>query len=338
MKKKRLILFTFLIFCFLDNLAAAVCKEKTPVIVDCDSDLDDMIAIMHLLDDPQIDLLAITTTSNGKTHYEFAAKNILRLLTYANKTLVPVGQTSRPPLEFSGFFPALIRKKADEIYGLDLPFTALEPEEIDSSDLLIQKILSSSKKVSLFCSAPLTNLARALKKEPAIKSNIERVVVLGGALNVKGNVEEKYHGYYNRFAEYNMFLDTKAAEIVFNSGLKVLLIPLDTICELSNLNTELYRHLVKLERTLFTEFLFNSISQLSYPYFGINKSVTFIGLLGSSLIKNPLLAQTLSLKLKINLEYGPYYGMLTIDRHGFPADVCLKINPEVFFKYLTNSF
>lgn len=313
-------------------------EEKIPLIVDCDGDLDDMIAIMHLLEDPKIDLLAITTTSNGKTHYEFSALNILRLLTYANTACIPVGQSNRPPLEFSGFFPSIVRKKADEIYGLDLPQPRDSVSEIDSSDLIIQKILSSPKKVSLLCSAPLTNLARAIKKEPSIKSNIDKVVVLAGALNVKGNIEEKHQGYYNRFAEYNIFLDAKAAETVFNAGLKVLLIPLDAIYELSNLNTELYRHLVKHERSLFSEFLFNSISQLSYPYFGINKSVTFIGLLGASLISNSFLAETLPLKLKINQEYGPYFGMLTIDRHGFPADVCLKILPEVFFKYLINSF
>lgn len=211
-------------------------------------------------------------------------------------------------------------------------------DEIDSSDLIIQKILSSSEKVVLLCSAPLTNLARAIKKEPSIKSNIDKVVVLAGALNVKGNIEEKHQGYYNRFAEYNIFLDAKAAEVVFYSGVKVLLIPLDATCELSNLNTELYRHLVKIDRGPFAEFLFNSISQLSHPYFGVNKSVTFIGLLGASLINNSYLAETLPLKLKINQEYGPYFGMLTIDRHGFPADVCLKIPPEVFFKHLINSF
>lgn len=86
-------------------------KKTTPVIVDCDGDLDDMIAIMHLLKDPEIDLKAITTTSNGKTHYEYSAQNILRLLTYANKTDVPVGKSNRPPLEFSGFFPLSVRKK-----------------------------------------------------------------------------------------------------------------------------------------------------------------------------------------------------------------------------------
>ena len=186
-KKLLILIFIFSALCDSSNL---VCFEKKPLIIDCDGDLDAMIAIMSLITNPKIDLLAITTTANGKTHYEYTAQNILRLLAYSNSS-IPVAQSNRAPLEFAGFFPPLERKKADEIFGLDLPKARQTCVEIDSSDLMIEKILSSDAKVSLLCTAPLTNLARALKKEPAIKSNIEKVVVLAGALNVKGNIEEK---------------------------------------------------------------------------------------------------------------------------------------------------
>lgn len=333
---KKLLLLFFISSALYGN-PKLICSEKKPLIIDCDGDLDAMIAILSLISNPKIDLLAITTTANGKTHYEFTAQNILRLLAYSN-SFIPVAQSNRAPLEFAGFFPALMRKKTDEIFGLDLPKARQSCVEIDSSDLMIEKILSSDKKVCLLCTAPLTNLARALKKEPAIKSNIEKVVVLAGALNVKGNIEEKQQGYYNKFAEYNIFLDAKAAEIVFDSGLKVLMVPLDATYELSNLTTELYRHLVKQERNVFLEFLFNAISPLSYPYFGVNKSVSFIGLLGGALITNPTLADTIPLRLKINQEHGPYFSMLTIDRNGFLVDVCLKIQSEKFFLHVINSF
>jgi inosine-uridine nucleoside N-ribohydrolase len=329
----------FILFFILSTLdeVKLISFEKKPLIIDCDGDLDAMIAVMSLITNPKIDLLAITTTANGKTHYEYTAQNILRLLAYSNCS-IPVAQSNRPPLEFAGFFPPLVRKKADELFGLNLPKPRQTCVEIDSSDLIIEKILSSDAKVSLLCTAPLTNLARALKKEPAIKSNIDQVVVLAGALNVKGNIEEKQQGYYNKFAEYNIFLDIKAADIVFNSGLNVLMVPLDATYDLSNLTTELYRYLVKQERNIFFEFLFSAISQLSYPYFGVNKSVSFIGLLGSALITNPSVAETIPLKLKINQEYGPYFSMLTFDRDGFLVDVCLKIQSEKFFLHVINSF
>jgi inosine-uridine nucleoside N-ribohydrolase len=330
-------LFLAHLMCLLASLPA-FSSEKTALIVDCDADLDDMIALMYLMQSPKVDILAITTTSNGKTHYDYTAKNILKLLTYAKKPGIVVGKSNKPPLEFSGFFPDLIRKKADQIYGLTLPKQIGEASEIDSCDLIIEKILSSQSKVTILCSAPLTNLARALKKEPSIKTKIEKVIILAGALNVKGNIEETQQGYHNRFAEYNIFLDAKAAKTVFKSGLKVLMIPLDTLGELNYLNTELYRHLVKLERNLFSEFLFSAISRLTYPYFGVNKAVSFIGLLGASFIAEPTLIETLPLKLKLNLEYGPYFGMLTIDRNGFPVEVCLKVQSELFFKHLIECF
>ena len=63
-----------------------------------------------------------------------------------------------------------------------------------------------------------------------------------------------------------------------------------------------------------------------------------MSLLAASLITTPSLAETLPLKLKINQEYGPYFGMMTIDRNGFAVEVCLKVPPENFLKHLVKSF
>jgi len=244
-----------------------------------------------------------------------------------------VATSSKPPLQFNGFYPQEIRDQADDLYNLSLPETTREPSELNSTDFIIEKLLQSKGKVTLLCTGPLTNLGRALKKEPAIVQKIEKVIIAGGALNVKGNILEKHNGYYNRLAEYNLFLDGKAAEVVFRSHLPIVLVPLDNLEGISLMNAEVYRLLVKQERDPSLELIFDSLSQLSYPCFGINRSVSFWGVIASALLMDEQIGELISLKLKMNLDYGPYYGMLSIDRNGFAVDVLLKLSYEKFFNY-----
>lgn len=309
----------------------STCKTEK-LIVDCDGDLDDLLAITYLLKQKRIELDAITVTSCGKTHYEYGANNILRLLDYMKNPRIAVATSDKPPLEFNGFYPLEYRKEANELYGIKLPQTDLEPFELPSHDLLINKVLSSDSQVTILCTAPLTNLARALKKEPSIKNKIDRVYILGGALNVKGNILERYHGYYNRFAEYNIFLDGKAAKIVLSSGVPITLIPLDVLASVASMHTEIYRHLIKMDKTETTELIKAALNPIGKPYFSLNKELTFLGVIGASLIAHPEIGELFPLNLKLNLDYGPYYGMLSIERQGFPVDVCLKIYHESFYQ------
>lgn len=308
--------------------------KKTPLLIDCDADLDDVIAILYAINCDQINLLGITTTGNGKSHYEFGAKNILKVLDLIDHKEMPVAKSNKPPLEFNGFHPAESRKHADELYNLKIKMTNLETVDLISSDFMIQQILSSKEKVSILCTGPLTNLALAIKKEPSILNNIEQVLVIGGAVNVKGNITQKHNGYYNRLAEYNMFLDGKAAEAIFNSEVKITLIPLDVLSCIGLMNTEIYRHLVKIEnRSKTADFVFSGLNQLNYPFFGMNKSLYFLSSIGVYLLSNKDLAEVIPLKLRINLDYGPYYGMLSFDRGGFLLNVCLNLDYDKYLQH-----
>ena len=123
-----------------------------------------MIGIFYLLNTDRVDLLAITTTSNGMSHYRY------------------------------GTYPRSWREKADTVNSIKLPFNIEDPKGLDSVDFLIETIKTYEKKITILCTGPLTNLASALIKEPRIKKNIERIYVIGGAINVRGNLIGKHNG------------------------------------------------------------------------------------------------------------------------------------------------
>lgn len=324
----------FLIFIMLLSTATALtkdCDTKIPLIIDCDVDLDDIISFLLFFNHPSVDLLAITTTCNGKSHQGQGAKNVLRLLDYFEKGNIPVAHSFAQPLSFNGFFPESLRKETDQSGDfLSLPESTLCVSESCSSELMIQKLLSSEEKVVILCTAPLTNLARALTKAPQIRDHIERVYILGGAINLKGNLEGKHQGYYNRYAEYNFFLDAKAAEIVLSSHLPITLLPLDALANIALICTEVYRNVVKMPDSKEKNLIVNALNLKEYPLYQLNKKVNFWSSLAAMMITDSDIAEIMQLKVNINLEYGPYYGMLTIERKGFPIDVCFNVNYERF--------
>jgi inosine-uridine nucleoside N-ribohydrolase len=81
-------------------------------------------------------------------------------------------------------------------------------------DLIVDTLLESRQKITVVAIGPLTNIALALKADPRIKNNIERIVIMGGA-------------YFTSQAEYNFKRDRTAAEIVFHSGVPITAVGLD---------------------------------------------------------------------------------------------------------------
>ncbi len=324
-----------LIFASIGYTLTVDSSEKKNVIIDTDVDIDDLLQMIYLLDHPKVNVLAITTTSNGKTHYEYCGKNLHSVLKRFGREKIPIARTTQPPLEFNGFYPEPIREKSDHLYGLNIDVEEGEYEALSSSDLMIQKLLESKENVTLICNGPMTNLARALKKEPQIKQYIDQVIVVGGALNTKGNLTQKYNGFYNKVAEYNLFLDGKGAEVVLNSGLPIILIPLDVLAGVDCLTSEIYRHLLKSAKSPFSSFFIYANTCAHQDRFCINKSITFISLIAACSLLYPEIMEMPYLKLKLTTDFGPYYGMLSLDRSGFLAKVCLKINYEELIEKLS---
>jgi len=201
-------------------------QTPKPVIFDTDMAHEDMFAALFLLSHPSVDLKAITVTGTGEAHCGPGVENVLGLVAVSEKDDVLVTCGRETPLAGNHEFPAEWRQGADDAYGVTIPKGG-EPSERSAADLIIDIVQSSDEPVTIVAVGPLTNVAGALQKDPSITSNIRDIFIMGGAVNVDGNVGYSGVGIDNKYAEWNIYIDPVAANIVFDSGAPITLVPLD---------------------------------------------------------------------------------------------------------------
>lgn len=187
---------------------------KIPIIIDTDPGHDDALAIMLAIKSGLFDVKAITTVAGNST-IENTTKNARYILKLLDREDIPVFSGSEKPLKRD-----LIKAVVHGESGLE----GLDPKnESNLTNNAVEKMLStienSPEKLTLVTLGPLTNIAKAIEKNPAIMSELKEIVIMGGAIRVPGNK--------NRVGEFNIFVDPDAAEIVFNSYIKKTLVPLD---------------------------------------------------------------------------------------------------------------
>ena len=202
-------------------------SESIPIIIDTDVGYDDIGALLYLLKHPKIKIHGISI-SCGLTYIEAGVNNVLRLLNYLEKPTIPVIPGKKTPLFVNNSFPKKWREKSAQFYGIKLPSTTLYPSSINITELIHSVWKSTRKKVTIVALGPLTNIAQVIQNQTAKKELIERLYIMGGAIDIPGNVGIECPEIPNFVAEWNFFIDPHAAEIVFSkSGIPITLIPLN---------------------------------------------------------------------------------------------------------------
>jgi inosine-uridine nucleoside N-ribohydrolase len=189
---------------------------RTPVIVDCDPGHDDAIALLLAAGSPALDLRLVTVVAGNQT-LENTLRNALAVLSAAGVRGVPVAGGMDRPLVRSRIVADHIHGKSG-LDGPELPPITIQPSPRHAVDLLISTLLESEQRITLIPTGPLTNIALAIRLQPAILSHIERIVLMGGSAGL-GNTTPA--------AEFNIFADPEAAHIVFNSGVPLTMVGLD---------------------------------------------------------------------------------------------------------------
>lgn len=195
----------FLFFCLESAFAA---PQRIPIILDTDigTDVDDAFALALILRSPELDLLAVTTVA-GDTHAR--ARLAAKMLLEAGRSNVPVAAGEPGPPQ-----PIDQTRWADGFTGRPLV-------KEKAVDLMRRVINGRPGETTLVAIGELTNVAALLKSDPAIGKKIKRIALMGGAVN---------HGYGQDpkpVAEWNIKSNPAAAQVVFASGVPILMAPLD---------------------------------------------------------------------------------------------------------------
>lgn len=187
------------------------------LILDCDPGHDDAMAIMLAAADPRLDLLAITTVAGNQTLPK-VTRNALAVCTAAHITGVPVAAGAARPLHREQVVAPAIHGDSG-LDGPSLPEPTIDLDPRTAADLIVETVLREPEhSVNLVPVGPLTNIALALRQEPAIAQRVRRVVLMGGSYT-RGNSTPA--------AEFNIYADPEAAAEVFAAGWPITMVGLD---------------------------------------------------------------------------------------------------------------
>lgn len=190
--------------------------KALPIIIDCDPGHDDAIALTLALASPKLNVLAVTTSAGNQTP-DKTLRNALRILTLLGRHDIPVAGGAPKPL----LRELIIADNVHGESGLDgpaLPEPGFAPQALTAVELMAKTLRASTEPVTLVPTGPLTNIALLLSAHPELKAKIARIVLMGGSAGP---------GNWTPAAEFNIYVDPEAAEIVFGAGVPITMCGLD---------------------------------------------------------------------------------------------------------------
>lgn len=187
-----------------------------PIILDCDPGHDDAIALILALASPELDLKAVTTSAGNQTP-EKTLRNALRILTLLQRNDIPVAGGAVKPLMRELIIADNVHGESG-LDGPELPEPNFAPQQCNAVELIAKTLRESKEPMTIVATGPLTNIALLLTSHAELKPKIARIVIMGGAAGL---------GNWTPAAEFNIYVDPEAAEIVFQSGLPIVMAGLD---------------------------------------------------------------------------------------------------------------
>lgn len=297
---------------------------KRKIILDCDPGHDDAIAMLMANAHPDIDLLGITIVAGNQT----LAKTVRNGLNVAQ--LLGIDTKIYPGMPQPLVRQQVVAGNVHGTTGLDGPtFGPLHraAETKNGVQFIIDTLMASDGDITLVPTGPLTNIATAMRMEPRIVDKIQEIVLMGGAYGT---------GNFTPSAEFNIFADPEAAQVVFRAGAPIVMMGLDltnqTICTpdiiermeaVGNKAGKLFGDLLRFTlKTQFEEFGLEA---------GPIHDATTIGYL-----IDPDLFETQDMFVEVDINRGPCYGRTVCDEHNVlkqapNAKVGRKINHDGFF-------
>jgi pyrimidine-specific ribonucleoside hydrolase len=301
------------------------------VIIDTDPGVDDALALILALQSPELCVDAITTVS-GNVHVDLATQNAL--------TVLGLFPPERRPLVAKGADQPLSRAlcTAAHVHGDDglggisglhtaegqpcYPPASASLASIDAGTCLRDSIRRSPGELTLIALGPLTNLAHAWRRDAQVVRQLAGVVIMGGAVTVPGNVTP--------VAEFNIYVDPEAAQVVFSSGLPITLIGLD-VTERVRLSAEMIdQHVYPIGSPL-SQFVVECTAQTIQFSTRVERpaGMAMHDPLAVGALIDPSIVRTVPLSVQVETNGELTTGMLVADRRPLQPAVKAPVNVHV---------
>jgi pyrimidine-specific ribonucleoside hydrolase len=200
--------------------------DPVTLVIDTDVAPDDLVAIAFLVASPLVEIAAITVTGAGEVRCEPGLRIVFGLLDRLDAPDIPVACGPEAPTAGDHAFPPGFRENAERAAGLDLPDSTRTP--VGDAMTLLSDVFAEDAGIRLLTLGPLTNVATAVDMDPSLASRIDSIWIMGGAVDVPGNVAGSPGvDSDNAAAEWNIFVDPSALATVVATGARVRLVSLD---------------------------------------------------------------------------------------------------------------
>jgi len=303
---------------------------KKKIILDVDTGVDDVLAILLAAKSTDVELLAITAVA-GNVELKKTLENSLKVIEIAGRSDIPVAAGCSGPLtgsfQGSSGFHGL-----DGLNDLPLSKSNILPVSQHAVDLIIDKVHEFPGQVTIAAVGPLTNIASAVTKDPGILPLIKEIILMGGAAFCPGNVTP--------FAEFNIWADPEAARRVFLSGAPITMVGLD-VTQKTLLQEEDVFQMIHENNTPAADF----INKLLRPDFDRQKDEGYKGVKGFAMhdplivgcIIDPLIIKKELHFIDVETKSCDSLGMTIVDRPNVCAakpnvNVAISVDASKFIK------
>ncbi len=297
--------------------------SRKPVLIDTDPGLDDALALVLALRSPTLDVRGITVVA-GNVPLKTCTDNVLRILNVLRPRIVP-------PV-FEGCERSMSPRvaRAEHVHGGDglggasrhYPVGDLSPRRGHAADAMIAMAREFGSDLSIVTLGPLTNVATALQRDAGTMARIRDVIVMGGSIDVPGNVTPT--------AEFNFYSDPLAAQAVVQSGLRVTLVGLNVTERARIERTRFEGCLEAMQPGMLREFL----GDVAGPYFDFCRkweggdACALHDPLAVAVAIDPRLVSADKIRCDVVTSQGPTRGM-TVRNPADPTDSALRFAADV---------
>ncbi len=289
-------------------------------IIDTDTAADDAVALLLAAAEPDIDILGITTVC-GNVPLELATKNALQVLETAGRN-IPIYMGAKAPLKRELYTAEYVHGK-DGMGDKNLVNPSSAPQKENALNFILDTV-KSNKDIEIIALGPVTNIAKAILKEPDIMKRVKKIWSMGTSGKRRGNVTE--------YAEFNVYVDAESYDIMLKSGIPITIIGLDMCLGDSSLNREDLKKLSDLShRGSFVEKCTSKILEHNIKAFGSHTADIPDAVAVSACLWNETVKSTADVFCECITADTERYGQVTVNTEKAPnTELITDFNSKLF--------